>query len=727
MMVDDDGDDGPRGAVSAAAAATTTTLDDTAEDEGMFRLADKATADILLKSIQYLNVVDSGRLATTSKRMYYLVHQYRKLRLAQRPDMTMTTIENKRQYVEEDGGDARRTVQSAIEKSQTKPNLALCHEVRERRGSRDAYAFVGLKDALEQKFDSSTVICGVVGPAIQVNLPTMFSSSSSSQHGSDGADGRKKKETPTSASTSTSTVSHRHLCALLTASFSDSTILPFCLGDDRDDGKENISRRMKEIEEKNSNKATQVNTDDISEGRESGSKRKHEDDDDDKATANSDSYWKAMIVYACGNSGSEVEEFVQTIQSQYPSISIVGGVCSEGYVSVGKGDTSFTPSYSRDELSCMKVRELKRLATEARSSNKDNFDLSTLVEKHEFVDYIHNSMNSKGDKGETSSVEVSHVRNGIFGVVLGGSIPVRSMVSRGVKSLLNGKDGDLPTRWMVHEADDDFPQELERLIGEVPDHWKFHCIESVRDEETGQVLSARQVLDMSLTRDSDFIGIRDDSNEEGFELFPWNNQLSQMTDRIFVIDDKQGPSLPKPIEIDFFELDGQACLDDMDEAAATLKKQTKEADEEVLCALMVSCNGRGPVSSFLNGEAMADARRFNKSFPEVPLVGFYAGGEIGPMARARRNGHNVYRKGNVAFQGVSTLLLVFQSCCVPAFLLNFWLTLQNFVTFSRYMQFTAVFALFIVPIIERPKFDLDDSVASVQKFIDQNLGKSSAS
>mmetsp|Transcript_4024 Transcript_4024/g.9900 ORF Transcript_4024/g.9900 Transcript_4024/m.9900 type:complete len:679 (+) Transcript_4024:234-2270(+) len=672
------------GGPGASAAA------DTAEG---FRLADKATADILLKSIQYLNVVDSGRLATTSKRMYYLVHQYRKLRLAQRPDIGIATIENRRQYIDE-GGDARRTVQSAIEKSQTKPNLVLCHELRERRGS-DPYAFVGLKDALEQKFDSSTVICGVVGPAIQVNLPTMTSpsSSSSSQDACGAADGSEKKESPTF--TSTSTVSHRHLCALLTASFSDSTILPFCLGDDRDDGKENISRRMKEIEEKNSNKTTQVNTDDISEGQESGSKRKHKDDDG-KVTANSESYWKAMIVYACGHSGNEVEEFVQIIQSQHPSISIVGGVCSGGYVSVGKGDTSLMPSYRKDELAAMKVRELKRLATEVSSNNHDNFDVSTLVEKNEVVDYIHDSLKNKVDKSGTSSAEVSRVESGIFGVILGGSIPVRSMVSRGVKSLMNGRDDDFPTRWMVQEAesakqsDVHFPEELQRLG--IPDHLRFHFIESVRNEETGQVLSARQVLDMRLTRDADFIGIRDDSNEEGFELSPWNNQLSQMTDRLIVIDDKRGPSSSKPIEIDFFELDGQASLDDMHEAAATLKKQTKDANEEVLCALMVSCNGRGPVSSFLNGEAMADARRFNKSFPEVPLVGFYAGGEIGPMARARRNGHNVYRKGSVAFQG-----------------------------------FTAVFALFIVPRIESPKFDLDDSVESVQKYIDQSLGKSSAS
>jgi small ligand-binding sensory domain FIST len=132
-----------------------------------------------------------------------------------------------------------------------------------------------------------------------------------------------------------------------------------------------------------------------------------------------------------------------------------------------------------------------------------------------------------------------------------------------------------------------------------------------------------------------------------------------MLDKIVLIDDKVGSSDPPPKEIDFFELDGQACLEDMDLAVSTLKEQTTSANELVLCALMISCNGRGPVSPFMDDETMADARRFNNLFPEVPCLGFYAGGEIGPLARARRNGHNVYRQGSVAFQGVSNFNFFF--------------------------------------------------------------------
>jgi hypothetical protein len=39
-----------------------------------------SNSDIALFVIQYLNVLDSSRMAQTNKRFYYLVHEYRRMR-----------------------------------------------------------------------------------------------------------------------------------------------------------------------------------------------------------------------------------------------------------------------------------------------------------------------------------------------------------------------------------------------------------------------------------------------------------------------------------------------------------------------------------------------------------------------------------------------------------------------------------------------------------------------
>ena len=51
-------------------------------DTSSFRFFDNAQceANIVLHVIQFLNARDSGRLMQTTKRFYYLVHQFRRLR-----------------------------------------------------------------------------------------------------------------------------------------------------------------------------------------------------------------------------------------------------------------------------------------------------------------------------------------------------------------------------------------------------------------------------------------------------------------------------------------------------------------------------------------------------------------------------------------------------------------------------------------------------------------------
>lgn len=596
-----------------------------------FSLTDAATADILLKAVQFLNVNDSGRLAATSQRMYYLVHQYRRLRLTERPDLLVVSTRSK------NGSTVpiSTMVLRARDRMRTKPNLVMSFG-RDARGG-DPHFWQNLLQEYLMDDGSSIVHCGVQSQCIQVNSAAQ----------PDGP-----------------SVSWEDDAALMAASFSDASILPFCLGEDRDDGLEKICQKMKDMEEKDKvdKTAKQESPNEDQDGKPAantmatttiaGSKRKAGENE-----IPTKPFWKAMIVYSCGHvTSSEVEKTIHTIQSANPDVAIVGGICRRGFVSFGKGKASFQSSYSKEDLMDKKISELKKLAKmhpdiEDDDDEEEIFD--GFLEKSDLVDFVFERIRKFREDKKNN---ITTVRNGVFGVLLGGNVPVRSMVSRGVKSILNDGSKDV-TRWMVQDiecfkpTDEHFPAPLERFG--LPDHWKLHFIESVKNLETGQILPASQVLNMPAVSDADFIGVRttEDSIEDGFELCQWNGQLSQMMDKIVVIDQKQGSSSPKPIEIGFFELDGDACRNDMEQAAKTLKEQTSRAKEDVLGALMFSCSGRGPVNNFMG--LMADATLFSKSFPRVPCLGFYAGGEIGPQARAGRNGHNVFRTGSAAVQGVS--------------------------------------------------------------------------
>ena len=164
------------------------------------------------------------------------------------------------------------------------------------------------------------------------------------------------------------------------------------------------------------------------------------------------------------------------------------------------------------------------------------------------------------------------------------------------------------------------------------------------------------------------------------------NPISLQTNSIILMTDgseEQTKSLENA-QLDLFSLDSDECKRHMDWTLTQLKEQTR--DETILGAVMFSCNGRGPHARSLLREKMSDATKFHKHFGTIPCCGFYAGGEIGPMAMAGSH-DNVFQRGKVAVQG-----------------------------------FTAVFALFIVPAAQPRAFDLDDSDENVANFVRERLG-----
>ena len=387
---------------------------------------------------------------------------------------------------------------------------------------------------------------------------------------------------------------------------------------------------------------------------------------DELAMKNDPDHWKAIIVYAVGTCSGMAESFVLEMQSKLPNVAIVGGICNDGYITVE------SPKISRSELEILTIRQL-RLRIRTLGGDPD----FGFVEKSELVDL---ALQLQGLK---SRITLDHVEDGLFGVVLGGDVPVRSIVSRGVKSATQ-KDTQSSSPYVVNSVTIMRPED-EDFIFRGSDLQAVHMIHSILDKETGATIPAMELLSRGMNQ-AEFIGMKR-PQEDGFELHmlsPYSeavNALMIMTDG----SERQQETL-EGAELDFFHLNGDACCQDMDHTVSMLRDQTR--NEEILGALMYSCAGRGPHPGALIRESMADATRFAKVFPEVPCLGFYAGGEIGPIALV--GNQNVFRTGKAAVQG-----------------------------------FTAVFCLFIVPVVGRRNYILDDSTDSVQAFTKELLLKRS--
>jgi len=116
-------------------------------------------------------------------------------------------------------------------------------------------------------------------------------------------------------------------------------------------------------------------------------------------------------------------------------------------------------------------------------------------------------------------------------------------------------------------------------------------------------------------------------------------------------------------EIKLFRLTKKAIRNDLDDMLDRLKKEIEANNEEILATLMFSCNGRGPNLprttryDFVDEEQM-DASHFASSFPTIPLLGFYAAGEIGPTARGEVE-TVASQSGSVSFQGFTAVFGIF--------------------------------------------------------------------
>lgn len=626
--------------------------------------------DVVILVLSFLSVMDNPSISV-SRRLYYLLSEFQRLR----PQLVTST-----ELFQADGKSLPRVFAKAAKCLRGRPNVAFAFY---RSGHVPVASWAA---AVQEQLPADTVLVAASSPKIQTNLDGEISSDKS--------------------------------ISVMLGAFPEAKCVPFSVKTSSLTSKRPIDSIREQL---------------------------------NAACPNAPhKFWKCFVVYVCGQGYAAAETTIKELQNLHPEAVIIGGICQSGDVrkvarsrrSNGDGggeqkeskETSVDVDQEADLdklIQSMTVRQLKKEIA-------DTFGPAALVgitEKEELCAKAKMSLRKAreekfwGEKMATAAnlSGVESIHDGIVGMAMGGNVPLRSVVSRGVCSCYSptletpsisggcrSQDHSIaieppPTVWSVDRAilaspgDEDYPYEVRN--GEESMHKPVWVISKVQkkfvsgiqiletDElaetqggESIQYRGAREFLIEPLNggRRVDYIGVRK-TGEDGFTL----HQLHQgmLTPGGIVIDagDRGANQQYQSIigaAIDAFSLNGPSCVRDLDVTLTQLHRQLD--GEQLLGALMFSCGGRGPSASMM-GEAMCDATHFDSAFPGLPCLGFYAGGEIGPMAL--HGNANVFQSGRVALQG-----------------------------------FTAVFGVFVVPIPkETSRFTVDDSPEQVTSGVKRHL------
>jgi hypothetical protein len=235
----------------------------------------------------------------------------------------------------------------------------------------------------------------------------------------------------------------------------------------------------------------------------------------------SERHWRSIIVYAAGMGGARfVESFVSVMQSRLPNVAIVGGICDGGYVT--------RDVLSRSNLMRSTVRRLRMIIHNLGGNERQ---MSAAVEKSDLVDLALRL------QAQHSRVGMNWVEDGIFGAVLGGDVPVRSIVSRGVRSVTHG----------VPQPSSPYVVKTAELIPK-QEGWHSESVHLIRDflhRDTGRTIDAADILNRANV-EPEFFGVRR-PREDGFELHTLG-QRKKETNKVKNLDLFAGQPIQIPDE-----------------------------------------------------------------------------------------------------------------------------------------------------------------------------------
>ena len=678
-------------------------------------------SDILLQIFSYLSAKDSGITVQCCKRFLYLIESFqrkflepelvacssqalsemKKLDIAY--NKTMSTYENDLDYAETSIPDLRgmakttrsqtkklrgihprnrreqeqppphQVIQQALSKMRSPPNVAFCFYSTE--AARESFlSNLDSAHSLLPSQNNISIVCAKSECGVQSNIPLPIPS----HHHEDNIKIESNSE-----------------FSCMIGSFPNAHFVPFCIPTILDIPACPMSMQSNNGKSDDGDDEEKEKQDERCLGvtimgqmlRDVYAKNNIDHDNDEEET----DFWKVFIVYVVGTGYRIAEDFLQELQQQFPHAAIVGGVCDEGDIRL---DPDIYAPVFRAQLQKQPMNQLKKLIVTEWGHDA----LYDLVEKRDLVQFaidqmLGTSISKHDNNSNKNCSNMANIRNGVYGLAIGGAVPVRSIVSRGLRSVTSGQVGPNDSQWTVESVSFVRPeQENYPYSAQEPSMLKpIHIINTMKSNITGEEITATEFMIHGHrgNHQPHYIGIKnilkeedDESNMDifdGFEVHMFNGSnflngsIAIMTDG----NEHCERAIVKGSLVDLFELDGKACNEDLENTLLRLKTQLQH--EKLLGGIMYSCNGRGPDTELLETE-MADAKRFSKHFSALPCLGLYAGGEIGPMATFGNK--NIFRKGKVALQG-----------------------------------FTAVFAVFVVPRKGPIRYYLDDGEENVERYI----------
>ncbi len=194
-------------------------------------------------------------------------------------------------------------------------------------------------------------------------------------------------------------------------------------------------------------------------------------------------------------------------------------------------------------------------------------------------------------------------REGTVGVALSGNIVLETIVAQGCRPIGKPYQVSSCERNILLELEEQPPLEVLRNL-----------IESLSEQD-------RQLAQHSL-----FVGVARDEFKQDLE------QGDFLIRRLLGVDPKVGAiaigDRPRPGQrVQFHLRDAQTSSEDLEWLLQKYQKQT-QSHQAAAGALMFSCLGRG---EGLYGKPNFDSQLFSRYLNDIPLGGFFCGGEIGPV------------------------------------------------------------------------------------------------
>ncbi len=195
-------------------------------------------------------------------------------------------------------------------------------------------------------------------------------------------------------------------------------------------------------------------------------------------------------------------------------------------------------------------------------------------------------------------------RSGTVGVALSGNIVLETIVAQGCRPIGKPYQVTKGERNILLELDEQQPLMVLRDL-----------IESLSEE------------DRTLAQHSLFVGVAMDEFKQSLQSGDFLIRSILGVDPVvgaIAIGDRVRPGQ----RVQFHLRDAEASAEDLEWLLERYQEQTESSPDKAVGALMFSCVGRG---EGLYGQPNFDSGIFRRYLKDIPLGGFFCGGEIGPV------------------------------------------------------------------------------------------------